>query len=155
MSNAPTEQNIVEFSPYSLLRNFSKNRVLPCVLAAVIAHVVVIGGLSYEFIYTTWIDPSASAEKATGNEGAGETGNNEKKAKGSGTESTDASVPEDDSARAAVAGKEADGAKKGSTASDDTRLDAPVVRDITDKADPDEIPDKPDDFGISIDDTNP
>ena len=143
MRNRPTEQNIEDFSPYTLLRSFSKNRVIPCVFLAVILHVAVIGGLSYQFIYVTWIDPSAKAPGDEGTDGApvDET-------------ETDGAVGEDDSSAAAAAKTDGDNDETAKT-SDDERLDAPVVRGITDKADPDEIPDKPDDFGISIDDTNP
>jgi hypothetical protein len=154
MSNIPTDQNIEEFSPYRLLRNFSKNRVLPCIFAAVIAHVVVIGGLSYEFIYYTWIDPSAATKKLAGEEGSAETAADESAANPADANSADASANGDDSSESAAAKKDGDGSA-GTKTSDDARLDAPVVRGITDKADPDEIPDKPDDFGISIDDTNP
>jgi len=148
MKRTPTEQNIEEFSPYTLLGNFSKNRVLPCIIAAVIVHVAVIGGLSYEFIYYTWIDPSANPDKAAAaNEPAADESTTD-------ADSDDASDGEDDSSKSGAARKGGDDTE-GTKASDDERLDAPVVREITDKADPDEIPDKPDDFGISIDDTNP
>jgi hypothetical protein len=142
MKNVPTEQNVEDFSPYTLLRNFSKNRVLPCVFVAVILHVAVIGGLSYQFIYTTWIDPSS---KAPGYEGT-----NEATADPS---ETDGVAGKENPSAAAAATKDGD-KPAGTEPSDDTNLDAPVVREITDKAKPDEIPKDPDDFGISIDDTN-
>ncbi len=151
MSNTPTEQNIEDFSPYRLLRNFSKNRVLSCSFLAVIAHVVVIGGLSYEFIYYTWIDPSAATKKLAEEEGSAETAAGESETD---ADSADASANDSDSSESAAAKKDGDGSA-GTKTSDDVSLDAPVVREITEKADPDDIPDNPDDFGISIDDTNP
>jgi hypothetical protein len=140
MKNMPTPHNVEDYSPYTLLRNFSRNRVIPCVLLAVILHVAVIGGLSYQFIYTTWIDPSS---KATGDEGTDEAAVGEPE--------RDRAGGEDDPAAATKVGDDGDGTK----ASDDENVEAPVVREITEKADPDEIPDRPDDFGISIEDTNP
>ncbi len=148
MSNKPTEQNVDDFSPYRLLRNFSRNRVLPCIFLAVIAHVAVIGGLSYEFIYYTWIDPSAAPKELAEEEGAAETSAGESETD---ADSTDASANGDDSTAAKEDGDGAEGTKT----SEGDELDSPVVRAITEKADPGDFPDKPDDFGISIDDTNP
>jgi hypothetical protein len=154
MQRLPTEHDVEDFSPYTLLRNFSKNRVLPCIFAAVVIHVAVIGGLSYEFIYTTWIDPSAKTEELAGTEGAAKPAEDESATNPAEADSADAAVGAEDSSEAAAARKDGSGAEDAET-SDDEPLEAPVVREITDKADPDEIPDKPDDFGISIDDTNP
>lgn len=142
MKNVPTEQNIEDFSPYTLLRNFSKNRVIPGVFLAVILHVAVIGGLSYQFIYTTWIDPSSNAP--------GDEGTNDAAAD---RPDTDGATGEENPSAAAAATEDG-GKPAGTEPADDTNLDAPVVREITDKANPDEIPKDPDNFGISIDDTN-
>lgn len=145
MANRPTEQNIEEFSPYTLLRNFSKNRVLPSIILAVIAHVLVIGGFSYGFIYTTWIDPSSKSDDTGTAEGSGETSDD------AGDEDSSDKSPGDVASSETAAKTDGDATET----SDGDELNSPVVREITEKANPDEIPDNPDDFGISIDDTNP
>jgi len=142
MKNRPSEQNVEEFSPYALLSNFSKNRVIPCVFLAVILHVAVIGGLSYHFIYVTWIDPSS---KTTSNEGTGEAPSDEPDSDGAASE---------DAPSTAGPGTQDGDDTAAAKPSDNTDLEAPVVREITERAAPDEIPKDPDNFGISIDDTN-
>ena len=54
-----TPQNVDDVSPYTLLRNFSKSRLLRCLFLALLIHAAVIGGLSTNYIYSTWIDPQA------------------------------------------------------------------------------------------------
>lgn len=135
----PESPNDIEnLSPYKLLDNFSKNRVLSCILAAVIIHVVVIGGLSANYIYRTFIDPTAKPdEQVTGSQG----------------ESGDAKPSADASAKTPSAEtKKDDSTAKDSTKPGDPRKDSPVVNRVTDKADPDAIPKQPEGLGISIDD---
>lgn len=142
MSQTPND--IEDFSPYKLLGSFSKNRILPCILLALLLHVLVIGGTSYNFIYYTWIDPDAKpAESATAEQAADEP-------------AEESPSPETGSAESGAAG---DTAAAGNTAGDsstpaDGSADSPVVRSITEEAQPDEIPSEPDGLGISIEDTN-
>ena len=46
-------------APQKLMGSFSKNRLILCVLLAVAAHVVVVGGSSLDYIYYNWINPEA------------------------------------------------------------------------------------------------
>jgi len=141
MSQIPND--IEELSPYKLLGNFSRNRILPCILLALLIHVLVIGGTSYNFIYYTWIDPDAKPAQSD--------------AAGQGDEPAEESPSsETGSAKSGAAGNTA-GA--GDTAADSSapaggNADSPVVKSITEEAKPDEIPSEPDGFGISIEDTN-
>jgi hypothetical protein len=119
-------EDIEDLSPYTLLRNFSRNRVLPCLFLALVIHVLVIGGLSANYIYRTWIDPTArlpQPEAAVEEEAA------------AGTEGTD---PAEEGGLAEDAGE--------------APPDAPVVDRVTGKADPEELPEEPGGLGISIDD---
>jgi len=142
MSKTPIDPENI--SPYKLLDNFSKNRVIPCIILALLIHVVVIGGLSSNYIYTTWIDPSAGEvvsdddnpdvaadgqkpDDATGEDGDGSDGQKTGE-DGSTTDKPTGDVPEGHNA------------------------DAPVIKRVTDTEDPDNIPDDPDGGGISLDD---
>jgi hypothetical protein len=153
MAETPTLENIEKLNPHSLLQNFSKSRALPALILALLIHAVVVGGLSTSYIYRTWIDPTATAEApavdpeksadpakpADGTEGDpkeptpgnGENASNNKPATGS----PNATDPAN--------------SKKGGTGNDDP---PPIVKRVTNAADPDDIPDDPGGLGISIDD---
>ncbi|MEK6235245.1 MAG: hypothetical protein N2C14_11060 [Planctomycetales bacterium] len=132
----PNAENVEDISPYVLLRNFSRGRVITSTLLAVIIHVGVIGGLSTTYIYQTWVNPESEAQ-------------------------ADASNDQDASAEDAATGDDSKGgdskndAEKGdaSSSDDDKKSDAPPVVDrVTKKASPDQIPDEPSGLGLSIDD---
>ena len=129
-------EDIDDLSPYTLLRNFSRNRVLPCLFLALVIHVLVIGGLSANYIYRTWIDPTARLPQP---EAAVEDA---------------AASPEAGTAKDATDGAAADGAEGADPAEDagEAPPDAPVVDRVTGKADPEELPEEPGGLGISIDD---
>ena len=113
-----------------------------CILAALIIHVAVIGGLSANYIYRTWIDAAANLDEQAADTSAEEASSETPPAE---------TLPADTLPAAA----EKDGrAVKDSTKPGDPREDAPVVNRVTDKADPDTIPKQPDGLGISIDDLN-
>jgi len=129
-----TPNDIENVSPYKLLDGFSKSRVLPCILFALILHVAVIGGLSTEFIYYK-INPDAKPKEGTA------------------AKQDDAANPADDAKsdddKSGDAGK-GDDKKDGDKSGGDGKT-PPVVDRVTDKADPDKIPDAPG-LGIPLDD---
>jgi len=136
------------FSPYKLLRNFSKNRVLPCIFFALVIHVLIIGGTSVNYIYYTWIDPDAKpAESAAGEQGdlTEEPDDEETPGEGKDGEGTPAEKGKDG---------ESPEAGKASGDDDDDPSKAPVVERITDEPEPGETPSEPEGLGISIEDTN-
>jgi len=135
----PTPENVEDVSPYKLLRNFSKSRLLRCLFLALLIHAAVIGGLSTNYIYRTWIDPeaglpeqdaAANVEDAQAPSGDGTTEDSAGGANGRG--------PDEEGGLAAEGG--------------DAAQDAPVVNRVTEKADPKELPHEPGGLGISIDD---
>lgn len=143
-----TPNDIENLSPYKLLHNFSKNRVLSCILAAVIIHVAVIGGLSANYIYRTWIDPAANPDEQTAGAPSEDQSSNAKPSGEAPGETPPANVTGGNTAKK-------DGrAVKDPTKPGDPREDAPVVNRVTEKADPDTIPKQPAGVGISIDDLN-
>ena len=124
-----TPENVEDVSPYKLLRNFSKSRLLRCLFLALLIHAAVIGGLSTDYIYRTWIDPKAGLPETAANP-------------------QEAEPPPGEGTAKDPAG-DADGlAKDGG----DEAQQAPVVNRVTEKADPKELPDEPGGLGISIDD---
>jgi hypothetical protein len=134
-----TPENVEDVSPYKLLRNFSKSRLLRCLFLALLIHAAVIGGLSTDYIYRTWIDPQADPaeqEAAAGVEGT-ETPPQETGAEGT------AGTPEDPAPAQPGDSPEVSG---------DGPPDAPVINRVTEPADPDQIPQEPGGLGLSIDD---
>lgn len=135
----PTPENIENVSPYSLLQSFSKSRLLACLFLAMLIHAAVIGGLSSNYIYRTWIAPEVALPEpeAAGDDATAATQDN----------------PSDNSADGADAPAPATAQQEGSPDdSDNAPQDAPVVNRVTEKADPNQIPDDPGGLGLSIDD---
>jgi len=143
--------DVENLSPHKLLRHFSKNRVLPCIILALMVHVLVIGGSSAEFIYYTWIDPSANPDAATAGQPGEQPGEG---APGSTPAAGDPSEEKPGDAENGAGDEPSEPGGNGSTTPPDEDQTPPVVKRITEKASPDEIPADPDDFGISIEDTN-
>ena len=127
-----TPENVEDVSPYKLLRNFSKSRLLRCLFLALLIHAAVIGGLSTDYIYRTWIDPEAGLPEQ------GATANAE-----------EAEAPSEDGAAEDPASDKKDGSAEDAG---DRAQDAPVVNRVTEKADPTQIPKEPAGLGLSIDD---
>jgi hypothetical protein len=136
-------ENIEELSPYTLLRNFSRNRLVPCLFLALVVHVAVIGGLSSNYIYRTWIEPAAQAPS----EAAAQPDSSAAPSAAQGAEGQSGEEAPATREEAAEAG-EKDPAQDGGNDSPD----APVVDRVTGQADPKELPSEPAGLGISIDD---
>jgi len=135
----PTPENVEDVSPYKLLRNFSKSRLLRCLFLALLIHAAVIGGLSTDYIYRTWIDPEAALPEPEAAANAEEPG----------APSGDGAA-EDPASGAKGSGSDEPGGPAEGTG--DGAQEAPVVNRVTEKADPEELPDEPGGLGISIDD---
>ena len=60
------EIDVENFSPYKLVESFNKSRIVSCLILAAIVHVVVIGGTSVGYIYSTWINPQDESAIAAG-----------------------------------------------------------------------------------------
>lgn len=134
----PTSENAEDVSPYKLLQNFSKSRLLWCLFLALLIHVAVIGGLSTNYIYRTWIDPKPDLPQpeAAANADDAETS------------------PDDGATENLAADAKAPGSAEKTASTDDASdatQDVPVVNRVTEKADPGQIPQEPGGLGLPID----
>lgn len=146
MSNKPQVPHTMDdFSMGRPVAGFSQTRTGMWIGVSLLLHIVLITGTSLGFIRDTWIDPEAAKErKAKAAEAA----------KAAATQPTAATKPASGAAGAPAAAN----GKAGTSGTGDANLDAakdtPVVKRATETAKQSEIPNKPDDLGISLDDTN-
>ena len=134
--------------PRKLMGSFSQNKVLFCFVAAVAVHVLVIGASSLDYVYYKWINPEAGLAQ---DEAA-------KKAREERASGVNAGAPVAPATNAldrtstTNAGPETE--EGDSAALLEERRNTPVVKSITELPEPDEIPDVPDDIGLTVEDTN-
>ncbi len=126
---------------------------------AVVLHLVIFGVTSVDTIHGMidpgWAEAQAAAQEEKVPEAAAESDVGET------LEDQMATVPEDEPGDGAAEGEGEATGEEGETETatgdelpEDIR-DTPVGQRITETASPEEIPDKPDDLGISVDETNP
>jgi len=144
-------QNAGAMSPLRLLGGFSKGRIVFWIVVAVGVHVVLIGLLSMGYIRDRWIDPEGAADRKAMAVAAQEALKKEAAAK----------APRPPAPAAVQAQPATTNVAKATATSTGTpeqiaedRKNTPVVKRITEKAQPGEIPTQPNDLGISIGDTN-
>ena len=143
-------------NPDELLHGFTRTSTTSFVLLAIVIHTVVVMGTSYPYIRDTYIDPEAAAKRKE--EAA-------KEMKGQLKADRDEAIKRAE--EAAAKEKKEDGKEKPKTAETDRgekddqsttsngeKKQPQIIKDITEKAKPEEIPRQPDGLGISIDDTN-
>lgn len=138
--------------PQRLVANFTKNRVLLCIVLALGLHALVIAGTSVDYIYYNMINQEAGRARVALREKEQEERKEAERRE---------QLKKVEAVRAARATKAS--ASNAST-KDDSKLshdelmakhkDAPVVKRVTEVASPDEIPDAPDDLNISLEDTS-
>lgn len=149
MSNKPQVPHTMDdFSMGRPVAGFSQTRTGMWIGVSLLLHIVLITGTSLGFIRDTWIDPEAAKErKAKAAEAA----------KAAATQPTAATKPASGAAGAPAAANGKAGSSGASSTGDsnlDAAKDTPVVKRSTEAAKASEIPSKPDDLGISLDDTN-
>lgn len=139
---AEPQGDVGRLSPDKLVVGFSRSRIMKWVLVAVIAHVVFAGATSVGFIRDHWIDPEGAAQRKAALEA--------KRKAAMEAEEAETAEPEKKTEANAEPDKKAppDNAKLM-----EKHKDAPVVKEITEKAKKEDIPKEPD-IGISIDETN-
>lgn len=144
-------EDIQKLAPQKLMGDFSKNRILLCIAVAVVVHVVIIGATSVNYIYYEWINPEAGKERAERlkqeKEAAQEANN-----KGAPTVQSPAASGTNASQKASA--KEGEDSEEHKALMDKHKASA-VVKRITEKPKPEEIPKEPDNLSISIEGTNP
>ncbi|MEI7436278.1 MAG: hypothetical protein WCL16_05680 [bacterium] len=139
-------------SPLKLLTGFSKGRIVYWIAVAVVVHVTLIGLLSMGYIRDRWIAPEAAAERKQAALAAQEVLKKQTAAKLVKPSVATGQVTQAGAATTAVAA--VTGASTGTTAQIlNERKDTAIVKRITEKAQPGEIPAQPSDLGISIGDT--
>lgn len=165
----PEEQDISTIAPQKLMGSFSKNRVLFCIFVAVVAHVCVIGGSSTDFIYYNWINPEAGRVREEARRAAREEEEKKKlEAEEREREAADAAaraaasnaVARADSPAPAPAGTNTAAASTNRVSAEIKSVpaeyrDTKIVRETLEVAPKSAVPKKPDDLGISIEETNP
>jgi len=151
--------NAAFHSPDALLVNFSRSRIGMCVVAAILAHVVLIGATSSGYIRDKWLDPEGAklrAEQEQLKAAAAKPAPPAQAAAATPAAATTAAA----AAPAAAAGDEVDISSLPDSELSQAQLlerykHTRVVQEATAVAKPEEIPAYPgDDLGISIKDTN-
>lgn len=141
-----SNQELNRHSPDRLLSDFDKGRMALWVALAVAAHLVFVGATSVGYIRDKWIDPEGAASRKA----AAQKPPAEKAAVASraGTAALSNATP---TAASTAATFQADAGEQ----IPPDRRDTPMVKRVTEKAEPANIPKQPADIGISIEDTNP
>lgn len=141
------QDDVMKLAPDRLVSGFGRTRIWWFLLLAMVLHVIAIGATSVDYIRDTWVDPEGAAvrheaalKKAAEAEAAAEKHE---------TAKTAATAPAPASEPASQAAKDEQQQIL------EEHKDAPVVQRLLKTAKPEEIPTKPDDLGITIDQTNP
>jgi hypothetical protein len=148
--SGPADETIARLSPDALVESFGGSRLSGWLLVALATHVLVIGAFSLGTLRDLLDPEGAAARKAAA----------AKPAATAAAEAQPAAAPADGAdatASAPAAAKDTPAAAAGTPAAPAApeRGTTPIERATTEAAKPGEIPQKPDDLGISIEDTNP
>ncbi|MDP6116211.1 MAG: hypothetical protein QGF00_08050 [Planctomycetota bacterium] len=146
-------------NPDELLHGFTRTSTTSFIILAIVIHAVIVTGTSYPYIRDSYIDPEGAAKRK---EEALKAEKAKLKADRDAAVGRAEEAAAKEKAEAAKGEKGKDESETGTDkgADDKTKTsngnsDQPqVIKDITEKAKPEEIPRNPDDIGISIDDTN-
>lgn len=169
-----TESNteLERINPDKLVGNFGQSGITRFLAIAVALHLVVLGATSLGYMYEQylqWFDPPAyaayvqaqadakKAAEAADTPTSGTPGTPAAAGTTPGTTPADGTSPSNGTSSAPATNGQAaaPAAQTGMEGIPEDKRDNPVVKAITETAKPDEIPKKPDDLGISIQDTNP
>jgi len=135
-----------DITPDELLVGFSTSHIVRWFFVAVLLHAVVIGGMSVGTI-RDFLDPEGAKARAEAKLAAAKAG----------AEPAAASGAPAASAAPAASGAPADAAAASPPTGAAPQADAaktPIEQATTEAAKPEDIPDAPDDLGLSIEDTN-
>ncbi len=145
---AAENQDYSRHSPDRLLEVFSRGRLLIWVIVAVAAHVLMTVATSTGYIRDHYLDPDGAALRKAAAAGAEKT----KKA-GAKTNAVARTAAATGAVATASAATTNLSVPVGGEAIPADRAGAPAVKRITEVARPDEMPSKPGDLGISLEDT--
>jgi hypothetical protein len=141
-----SEDDIENIAPQKLLGNFTQNRALKCLGIAAAIHLVILCGSSPRYIYES-INPEAKKARLAREDASKLKDINEK---------IDRESP---SAKLAREKREAEKSESDSASSDgegdtmEKRKQTEAYKETVEKAAEDEIPEEPDDIGLSLEDT--
>ena len=138
MSSPAASRNPADVSPDELLAGFSTSHIVRWFLVALLLHAVVIGGFSIGTIRDALDPEGAKARKEAALAAA----------KAAATPAATAEPAAQPAAATPAAGPEATAAAK------TDKPQTPIEKATTEAAKPTEIPEAPDDLGLSIEDTN-
>jgi len=145
----PEEKDTDRFAPQHLLVEFTKNRIVRCLAVALVVHVVIIGGSSLDYVWYSWINPEAGRAREEAQKKAREA--EVAKARAAETQPSDSGEKGESGETGTGEGSSGEGTDQGLTEKNKTN---PVMQEITEKAKPEDIPDRPEDLGLSIDETS-
>jgi len=147
-----TEERNEALAPGALLAAFSGGRIAFWIAVAVLIHIVVIGMLSVGYIRDRWIDPEGAEARKAAAVAA------QQQAAASSKPPATVPVAFSNAVTTAVAPvpphAAAPSAPPAGTDIPPARTNSPVVKRITEKAEPADLPRQPGDLGISIEETN-
>jgi hypothetical protein len=126
---------------------FGKTNTMMWISVSLVIHIALIGGTSVPYIMDRWIDPDAAVARKAAAEAEAAKKKAEAKAAASGKPLTPPVGPGNGAATAPSTGPKL-------TPDEAAKADTPVMKRITETAKPEDMPKKPDDLGLSIDETN-
>ncbi len=150
-------QKIDQIAPDKLLHIFAKSRIIPCLVAAVVLHLVIIAGTSVGYLRAQIPGFKPEAEEKPAEASAKPEPAPAQAAAPAATPEApaQAAAPADATQPPAAAAKPAAGNGSLSDAElMEQRKNSSVIKRITDVAKPEELPKKPDDLGISLEETS-
>lgn len=149
-------ENAERYSPEKLLLGFSRTKFIAFTLIALLVHVVFIGATSINYIYYKLNPDAARAIEEKKAAAEAQKAAEKKLAQSSATTGQVSQATSAPTAAASSSGPMATAAAAPAGPNiPESRMNAPVVKEITATAKPDEIPKSPGDLGIRIEDTNP
>jgi len=141
-----SEDDIENIAPQKLLGNFTQNRALKCLGIAAAIHLVILCGSSPRYIYES-INPEAKKARLAREDASKLKDINEK---------IDRESPSAKLAREKREAEKSEGDSASSDGEGDTmekRKQTEAYKETVEKAAEDEIPEEPDDIGLSLEDT--
>lgn len=146
MSDTPHDMN--ELTSGRPIAGFGKTNTGMWVAVSLVIHIAIIGGSSVPYIRDRWIDPEAAAARKVAAEAEAAKKKADAKAAASGK------APPTAGGAGSTTAPSTQSSTAKLTPEENAKANTPVMQRITDTAKPSELPKKPDDLGISIDETN-
>jgi len=148
-TNDPNTQKIDRLSPDKLLATFQGSPMWKLLLIAVVLHVIIVLPTGWTTIYG-WMNPQWQQQRE---QAAAQAEQEQADADAQGQTEGDDAASDDAGDTATAAAGDGNGEQTDEQMMED-RQDSQVIQNITEKANPEDIPDRPDTLGIGLDETN-